>query len=36
MDTQNDALEKVISFKYGHVLVFILDFWGVFSSQNVA
>ena len=35
-DTQNDAVEKVISFKYGHFLVFILDFGGVFSSQNVA
>ena len=27
MDTQNDGLEKVVPFKYGHFW-YMLDFWG--------
>ena len=36
MDTQNDGLEKVDSFKIWPFLVSILDFWGVTTGQTIA
>ena len=33
MDTQNDGLEKVDSFKIWPFSVFMLDFWGVLSHD---
>ncbi len=29
IDTQNDGLQKMTPFKYGHLWVSMLDFWGV-------
>ena len=35
MDTQNDGLEKVDSFKIWQFLVSMLDFWGVLAIKNI-
>ena len=35
MDTQNDGLEKVVPFNFGHFLVSMLNFWGVKGDSEL-